>query len=102
VHSSDRAPGNEVPSLIKAISGAHEWVRLILAREYKNQMAIAHPTDLNRRYICRIMPAAFLAPEIVEAIIRGRQAPEMTLQTLLDEIPLSWIEQNERIALCGQ
>jgi Resolvase, N terminal domain len=96
-HSSDRTPANEVPSLIKAISRAHEWVRLIVAGEYKNQMAIAHATGLNRRYICKIIPAAFLSPEIVEAIVKGRQAPEMTLLTLLNKIPLSWIEQKRKL-----
>jgi hypothetical protein len=77
--SADQAPDNAVPALIKAISRAHEWVRLIIAGEYKDQRAIAVATGLNERYVSRIISSAFLAPEIVEAIVKGRQAPEMTL-----------------------
>ena len=98
-HSSGRDTDKEVPSLIKAVCRAHEWVRMIIAGEYKNQMAIAQATGFNRRYICKIIPAAFLSPEIVEAIFKGRQAPEMTLLKLLDKVPPSWKAQNEKIAL---
>ena len=94
--SAGRAPGNAVPALIKAISRAHEWVRLIVAGEYKDQRAIAAATGLNERYVSRIIQGAFLAPEIVEAIVKGRQAPEITLATLLDKVPLSWAEQNKK------
>jgi hypothetical protein len=34
----------------------------------------------------------------VEAIVKGRQAPEMTLAALLDKVPLSWAEQNAKMA----
>jgi hypothetical protein len=38
----------------------------------------------------------------VEAIVKGRQAPEMTLAALLDKVPLSWAEQNAKIALAHE
>jgi hypothetical protein len=31
-----------------------------------------------------------LAPEIVEEILDGRQAPEMTLPVLMEAFPLEW------------
>lgn len=96
---ADRVPVKAVPALIKAIGRAHEWVRLIVAGEYKDQRAIAAATGLNERYVSRIIQCAFLAPEIVEAIVKGRQAPEITLATLLDKVPLSWAEQNAIIAM---
>jgi hypothetical protein len=98
VQSADRAPGSAVPALLKAISRAHEWVRQIVAGEYKDQRAIAKATGFNERYVSRIIQSAFLAPEIVEAIVKGRQAPEITLVALLDEVPLSWAEQNAKMA----
>jgi hypothetical protein len=97
--SADGAPGNAVPALIKAISRAHEWVRLIVAGEYKDQRAIAAAAGLNERYVSRIIQSAFLAPEIVEAIVKGQQAPAMTLATLLHEVPLSCAEQNTKLAV---
>jgi hypothetical protein len=97
--SADRSPDNAVPALIKALSRAHEWVRQIIAGEYKDQRAIAAATGLNERYVSRIIQSAFLAPEIVEAIVKGRQAPEVTLAALLDDVPLSWTEQNAKMVV---
>jgi hypothetical protein len=97
--SADREPGKAVPALIKAISRAHEWVRQIVAGDYKDQRAIAAATGLNERYVSWIIQSAFLAPEIVEAIVKGRQDPELTLAALLDDVPLSRVEQNARIVL---
>jgi len=97
--SAEQAPGRSVPAIVKAIGRAQEWVRQIVAGEYKDQRAIAKAAGLNERYVSRIIQCAFLAPEIVEDIIKGRQAPEMTLVTLLGKVPLSWAEQNARIGL---
>jgi hypothetical protein len=91
--STDPAQWNAVPALLKAIGRAHEWVRLILAGEYKNQRAIATAHGLNEQYVSRIIQSAFLAPEIVEAIVKGSQGPAITLAVLLDEVPLSWADQ---------
>jgi hypothetical protein len=91
--STDSAERNAVPALLKAIGRAHEWVRLILAGEYKDQRAIAAAHGLNEQYVSRIIQSAFLAPEIVEAIVKGSQGPTITLAFLLDEVPLSWADQ---------
>jgi hypothetical protein len=84
--------------MVKAIVRAQDWVRSLVAGEYKDQRAIAAATGLSPRYIRRIIRSAFLAPQIVEAIVEGRQAPQLTLTSLIDEVPLSWAEQNARIA----
>ena len=41
------------------------------------------------------MPLAFLAPEIVEAILAGTQPAHLTAETLTKhtDLPLSWTEQ---------
>jgi hypothetical protein len=71
---------------------------LILAGEYKNHKAIAAVSGLNVRYVGLILPCAFLAPEIVEAIVKGNQGPAMNLAALVDDVPLSWAEQNAKFA----
>jgi site-specific DNA recombinase len=85
-----------VPSLVKAVSRAHEWVRRIESGEFKDQRAIAVSSGLGERYVSRILPSAFLAPEMVEAILDGTQASDLTLDTLLNDVPLSWAEQRRR------
>ena len=81
---------HEVPSLIRAISRAHDWVDRILRGQAVNQRSIAKQTGLDERYISRIIPFAFLAPDLTETILEGRQAPGLSLDTCLGNIPDDW------------
>ena len=42
------------------------------------------------------MPLAFLAPDIVEAILEGRQPLTLKFENLYRHIPLSWVEQRQQ------
>jgi site-specific DNA recombinase len=86
-----------VPSLIKAISRASDWVRRMESGECKHQRALAKATGLEPRYINSILRVAFLAPEIVEAVIDGRHPPDLTLGSLTSVLPMSWQEQKKLI-----
>jgi site-specific DNA recombinase len=88
-------PRKTVPSLIKAISRAHEWLRRIETGECKHQRALATATGLEPRYISPILHTAFLYPEITEAILDGQQLPHLTLGALMSGLPLSWREQKK-------
>jgi hypothetical protein len=39
-----------------------------------------------------------LAPSIVEAILDGRQPPEMTLAVLMTPFPVAWVQQAEAVS----
>jgi hypothetical protein len=43
--------------------------------------------------LTRVLRLTLLAPDIVDAILDGRQGPEVTLSNLLDPFPLDWDEQ---------
>lgn len=90
--------GKPVTSLLKAVSRAHDWIRRIESGEFKDQRAIATATGLDERYVSHILPAAFLAPEIVEMIVEGMQSPDLSLNELLRGIPLDWTMQVGEIA----
>ena len=44
------------------------------------------------------MRHSLLSPDIVDAIMAGRQAPDMTLANLVDPFPLDWNEQHAQWA----
>jgi site-specific DNA recombinase len=87
------------PSLIKAISRSHEWIRRLEAGEFKDQRALAAAIGLAPRHVRFILRTAFVAPEIVEAILEGRQPPTLMLASLMGDLPLSWREQKKTIGL---
>jgi hypothetical protein len=55
---------------------------------------IAEIAKLPRSYVSRVMRATLLAPDIIEAILDGRQPKHMTL-TDLTRMPNDWNEQRE-------
>ena len=82
-----------VRSLVRAVARANDWVERILRGEVPNQRALARESGFDERYICRIIPLAFLAPDITEAIMDGRQPPNLSLEKCGGEIPLEWTQQ---------
>jgi hypothetical protein len=44
-------------------------------------------------FVCRLPPLTCLAPDIVEAILDGRQPTELRLAEMLGSKPLGWDEQ---------
>ena len=56
---------------------------------------IAAREGLAVRYVGRLIRLAFLAPDIVESIVEGRQPPSLTAEAVTRhiEIPLEWRAQ---------
>ena len=79
------------PKLIKALRTAHAMVDWKTGGLPQLQQT---PTAFYKRRLVRL---AFLAPDLQNAILEGRQPPRLTLKTLLDsEIPLDWDEQRQQ------
>jgi hypothetical protein len=49
-------------------------------------------------YVSRVLRLTLLAPEIVEAILDGRQPAELQLDDLLEGFPLEWEGQRAALA----
>jgi hypothetical protein len=45
-------------------------------------------------YVCRVLPLTCLAPDIVEAILDGRQPKGLRLAEMLGNGPIAWEEQS--------
>jgi site-specific DNA recombinase len=95
-HSSAEMPVHPVPSLLKAMARSHHWHSQIISGDVCGRRSLADSTGLDERYISRILHCAFLAPDIVESILDGRQPADFSLKKLRNSVPLSWTEQRER------
>jgi site-specific DNA recombinase len=82
-------------SLLKAVARAHRWFDEISTGKARSLAAIAARERLNVRYVGRLIRLAFLAPDIVESIVEGRQPTTLTAEALTRrvELPLSWCAQ---------
>jgi hypothetical protein len=49
------------------------------------------------RYLSRVLECAFLAPDIVVAILDGRQPHDLSVQKLWDDLPANWSEQRKQL-----
>jgi hypothetical protein len=95
------APGGAVPTpkprrdetLIKALVRAHRWRRQIESGRAKSITDLAEQEGVTDAYVCRLLPLTCLAPDIVEAILDGRQPKGLRLAEMLGNGPLRWDEQ---------
>jgi site-specific DNA recombinase len=83
-------------SLVKAVARAHGWYQTVLAGKALNQRSLARQAGLTERYVGKVFACAFLAPDIVEAILEGRQPLDLNFEKLCKRIPLSWAEQRKQ------
>ena len=97
---SNHAKAHPTPSLIRAVARAHDWVDRILRGESTNQRALAEATGLDERYVSRILPLAFLAPDLTEAILEGKHATHLSLEVFRGDVPIDWNEQRAQFGGC--
>ena len=76
-----------------AIARAKLWMRDLRARKYADTKEIARRFQLSDAHVRRILRFGYLAPNIVEAIIEGRQPRSLTVKRLLRGIPCAWADQ---------
>jgi hypothetical protein len=85
------------PTLVKALARAHSWVARLLSGQTSSIQAIAQAERLTGRYVARIIPLAFLAPDITEAILEGSHPRDLTLAKLCQRLPLAWPQQRRTL-----
>jgi len=89
------APANPDPRLIRCVVQAHAWLNDLKLGRVATLLDIARKEGVSDHQISQVLPLAFLAPDITEAILAGRQPPELTAETLIKRIdlPLHWDDQ---------
>jgi DNA invertase Pin-like site-specific DNA recombinase len=86
--------------LIRQIAKAHDWFERLTSGKAKSIRDIAAAEGVTNSYVRKIIHRAFLAPDIVRAILNGTQPPDLTLESLKKFIPLP-IDWNEQRKLLG-
>jgi site-specific DNA recombinase len=93
-------PAMRDAKLVALLAEAYAARTLVLASPERSISAIAANTGRCRTHLARLLPMACLAPDIVTAIVEGRQPPSMTARSLLaTDLPLAWREQRTALGL---
>ena len=85
-------------ALVKAIARAFRWRSMLESGEYASVTELAAAEKINPSYVCRILRLTLLAPDIVEAILDGRQAAELTLAVLMKPFRVEWRDQGQELS----
>jgi hypothetical protein len=80
-------------ALVKALARAFRWKRMLESGEYATIAELAEREGIAPSYMTRVLRLTLLAPDIVDAILDGKQGPEVTLSKVLGPFPVSWAEQ---------
>jgi hypothetical protein len=80
-------------TLVKALVRAHRWRRRIENGRAKSITDLAEQEGVTDAYVCRLLPLTCLAPEVVEAMLDGRQPKGLRLAEMLGNGPVAWEEQ---------
>ena len=83
-------------TLVKALARAFRWRRMLETGRYSTINELAAAEKINSSYVSRLLRLTLLAPDIVEAILDGRQPVEMTLPGLMEPFPVEWERQRDR------
>jgi site-specific DNA recombinase len=87
------APTESAVAITNAIARARFWYDEIVAGRAISIPDLAKQHGVTPRYVKKILPCALLGPDVVEAILKHKNARHLTLKSLLEAIPMSWASQ---------
>jgi len=82
-------------TLVKALARAFRWKRMLESAEYATIAELAEREGIAPSYMTRVLRLTLLAPDIVEAILDGKQEHEVTLTRVLEPFPMGWAPQQD-------
>jgi len=86
-------------AMVKALARAFRWRKMLDEGEYGTLEDLARAKAVNATYVSRTLRLTQLAPDIIEAILDGRQPAGMGLDDLLAGFPLEWEGQRNYLAI---
>lgn len=80
-------------ALLKALARGFRWRKLLETGDFATIEEIAQAENINPSYVSRLLRMTLLAPEIVEAILAGRQPDGLTMARAMQPFPPEWLRQ---------
>ncbi len=88
-------------AMLKALGRAHRWLKLLESGKVASMKELAEMEKLDGSYVSRVLRLTLLAPDIIAAILDGKQPEALTLADLMEPIPMLWSEQRLRLGFPG-
>jgi hypothetical protein len=79
--------------VVKAIVRAFRWRDMLESGDYATVRDLARAEAINESYLGRVLRLTLLAPNIIEAILEGKQPATLELDDLLQQFPIEWDKQ---------
>jgi DNA invertase Pin-like site-specific DNA recombinase len=87
-----------IEPLSKAVARAYAWRTAILSGEDLKRTVLAKRLGFNDQYLRRVLGCAFLAPDIVDAILDGQSPSHLSVKRLCRlRLSLDWAEQRSQL-----
>jgi len=88
------APRARVDSaLLKALGRGFRWRKLLETGYFSTIEEISDAENINPSYVSRVLRMTLLAPEIVEAVLAGRQPEGLTMARAMQPFSGEWWRQ---------
>lgn len=92
------APRPRVDSaMVKALGRAFRWRKQLESGAHTTVAEIAAAEKINPSYVGRVLRLTLLSPDLVEAILDGRQPAHLQLEDLLRPFAVEWRQQRAEI-----
>jgi len=97
VENSDDQPTPD-PALLRIIARAHDIQARLMQNSDLTVHVIASQERVSEGYLSRLLRLPSLAPDIITAIINGKNPHQLTAKKLMRltlQIPIDWTEQRK-------
>jgi site-specific DNA recombinase len=88
------------PGLLRIIARAHDLQERVMQNNGLTLHAIASQEHVTPGYISRLLRLPSMAPDIITAIVNGKNPPQLTAKKLMRlalELPVDWSEQRKLV-----
>jgi hypothetical protein len=96
-HETSATAVQEDQALIEVLAQGQRWFEQLLRGEVASLRAIAQSAGTSERHVSQVIRTAFLAPDLVEALLQGRRPARLSVRGVMKELPWDWNEQRRRL-----